>query len=308
MNRSIRYSAAAPITRDWLEHLKEQPLTEVNFWTPTPWNVRRLQAGDTFYFLLKAPIRKIGGYGRFIRYENLTPRDAWDKYGKGNGVTTVEDLISKVGRIAGRRSKLFKSDNDYKIGCIVLNDPVFFDEEDYIAVGKMGMSFPAKVVKHKYFREDALAPINPLISWALSGKDDPFELVGKGNKEYETGRRKRRKGCSQFRIKVLKAYDYKCAVSGETCDEVLDAAHIEDYINEKSNHVQNGISLRLDLHRLYDAGLIDIGADYKVKVSPHVHSTEYVHFDGKKIHLPQEPSLRPSRKALNKHSNRFRRS
>jgi putative restriction endonuclease len=43
----------------------------VNFWTPTPWNVRRLKPGDLLYFLLKAPIRKIAGFGHFVSYQNM---------------------------------------------------------------------------------------------------------------------------------------------------------------------------------------------------------------------------------------------
>ena len=37
----------------------------VNFWTPTPWGVKGLRKGDRLYFMLKAPVRKIGGYGIF---------------------------------------------------------------------------------------------------------------------------------------------------------------------------------------------------------------------------------------------------
>jgi hypothetical protein len=36
------------------------------FISPTPSvHVKRLEQGDRFYFLLKAPYRKIGGYGHF---------------------------------------------------------------------------------------------------------------------------------------------------------------------------------------------------------------------------------------------------
>jgi putative restriction endonuclease len=52
-----------------LENLRTTAIgAVVNFWTPTPWNVRGLQPDDRLYFLLKSPIRKIAGHGEFRRY------------------------------------------------------------------------------------------------------------------------------------------------------------------------------------------------------------------------------------------------
>jgi putative restriction endonuclease len=53
--------AIAPTDIDWFNNLKEQTHTIVNFWTPTPWNIKKLENGDKLYFMLKKPIRKIGG-------------------------------------------------------------------------------------------------------------------------------------------------------------------------------------------------------------------------------------------------------
>jgi len=54
--------AIANTDLDWFELLStEPPAPEINFWTPTGWNVGKLEKGDRLYFLLKAPIRKIGG-------------------------------------------------------------------------------------------------------------------------------------------------------------------------------------------------------------------------------------------------------
>lgn len=48
--------AIAPTDLEWFERLRTGPIPAlVNFWTPTPWNVRRLTANDRFYFLLKHP-------------------------------------------------------------------------------------------------------------------------------------------------------------------------------------------------------------------------------------------------------------
>ena len=47
--------------------------------------------------MLKSPIRRIGGYGLFQRYENMPVSRAWHEFGYGNGVgTTAEALRSRI--------------------------------------------------------------------------------------------------------------------------------------------------------------------------------------------------------------------
>ena len=64
-----------------------------NFWTPTPWSVKGLKPRDKLYFLLKSPIRKIGGWGSFSRYVDMTAEQAWTEYGLGNGVVSRDQLV-----------------------------------------------------------------------------------------------------------------------------------------------------------------------------------------------------------------------
>lgn len=53
----------------WYKFMLDHPQAEpLNFWTPTPWKPK-IAAGTTFGFMVKSPYRKIGGYGRFSRYE-----------------------------------------------------------------------------------------------------------------------------------------------------------------------------------------------------------------------------------------------
>ena len=55
--------------------------------------------------------------------------------------------------------------------------------------------------------------------------------------------------------------------------ELLEAAHIQPYIDERSNHPQNGLCLRVDLHRLFDEGLISVTSRNTVAVSDHLAGT-----------------------------------
>lgn len=306
-----RLSAAAPTDFDWFTQLKDDPHSEINFWTPTPWNIRQLVKGDKFYFLLKSPIRKIGGLGYFSYYENMATEEAWNKFGKANGVSSLAELIARTSKLANRRSFNFDSASSYQIGCIVLTNPVFFEEEDYFLPEKLGAPFGKEAVKHKYFTATETSEIERILADKVPfpAERSPFNLVGGGQVEYRSSKRKYRKGQSQFRQKVLAAYGYKCAITGETCDEILEAAHIEGYINEESNHIQNGLALRVDFHELYDAGLINVDIDYRVRVSPFLTSHSYKSYENKEICLPSNQSLHPSKEALGYHTKeRFRRS
>lgn len=62
----------------------------------------------------------------------------------------------------------------------------------------------------------------------------------------------------------MEIYNHSCCICGEKIVEVLEAAHILEYRSKKSNHVQNGLLLRRDFHRLFDLGLITVIEDYSV--------------------------------------------
>ena len=49
-------------------------------------------------------MRKIGGYGKFVRSDAMNAVDAWAKYGTGNGVDSQAELVSTVERLAEKRS------------------------------------------------------------------------------------------------------------------------------------------------------------------------------------------------------------
>lgn len=84
-----------------------------------------------------------------------------------------------------------------------------------------------------------------------------------------------------FRQTVGQAYGWRCAITG--CDEasVLEAAHLRGW--QKGNSANDGILLRVDLHRLLDAGLLTILPDLTIRVS----STTYAELDGRKLRLPK---------------------
>lgn len=62
----------------------------------------------------------------------------------------------------------------------------------------------------------------------------------------------------KFRPQILALDDGKCVISGETTKEALDAAHIVPAAEDGNEIPENGIALRADIHRLYDARMFVI--------------------------------------------------
>lgn len=118
-----------------------------------------------------------------------------------------------------------------------------------------------------------------------------------------------REGQGAFRLRVLDAYERRCAVTGEHSLPVLDAAHIQPYLGPASNHIQNGISLRADIHRLFDTGYVTVTPDLRFQVSRHLkedydNGREYYGLDGRPLLVvPHRVDVRPSMKALEWHVN-----
>ena len=151
--------AIAPTDREWFASLQRNYTSgEVNFWTPTPWNVKGLLPRERLYFLHKAPVRKICGYGEFVRYENMSVSEAWDEFGRNNGVDSVDELVRKAGHYVEAHTPRTGTSDRSEIGCIVLDSVVLLDEEDYFDPADQDLDFAPQVVKIKYFDSDPGIP------------------------------------------------------------------------------------------------------------------------------------------------------
>lgn len=111
-----------------------------------------------------------------------------------------------------------------------------------------------------------------------------------------------RQGQPAFRRKLLEAYDYKCAITGCDLSLALEAAHIVPYWGPHTNHVQNGLLLRSDLHTLFDRGVFGIDPiTWQVKSNGSLEGTHYEWLDKKKVTLPTSAASKPSVEALRLH-------
>jgi putative restriction endonuclease len=128
-----------------------------------------------------------------------------------------------------------------------------------------------------------------------------FQLVTDVEIEWEIRQAKKRLAQGLFRANVLEAYGKKCAVTGTSSMEVLDAAHIQPFMSLASHHIQNGVALRKDIHALFDGGLLGLDDAYSVMVSPCLGDPTYRGLAGRSLSLPADARSRPSLEALRRH-------
>ncbi|MDB5148595.1 MAG: hypothetical protein JWQ57_2615, partial [Mucilaginibacter sp.] len=182
--------------------------------------------------------------------------------------------------------------------CLILKNCQFWDEDKYLKIEDFGIIVKAQVVTRKIFDR-----YDPFLQNEIK---NTFQLLNEPREVYKS-EVNLRKGQGRFKGEVLKAYNNRCCVSGETCPELLEAAHIQKYINPSSNHIQNGVLLRVDLHKLYDNGLLYIDGDFNVHISSMLKSTTYSQYHRTiKISLPQDMNDYPSKSALESKFDNFR--
>ena len=80
----------------------------------------------------------------------------------------------------------------------------------------------------------------------------------------------------------------------------------------QEHRVSNGILLRSDVHRLFDAGYLTITPELRVEASRRMKDDfddgeSYLRLHGAVVQVPEEPALRPSPEVLRWHNEaRFR--
>lgn len=104
-----------------------------------------------------------------------------------------------------------------------------------------------------------------------------------------------RQGQPAFRKALMDAYERRCAVTGCTIDDVLEAAHISPYLGDHTNHVTNGLLLRADIHTLFDRGLIKVHDDYRITARDDISA---IYDLPASIILPANANCHPDKKAL----------
>jgi len=119
----------------------------------------------------------------------------------------------------------------------------------------------------------------------------------------------RRVGQQRFRAEMLLRFGARCAVSGPSPAEALEAAHLYSYAKQPEHLLDGGLMLRRDLHALFDRGLLLIDPDngWCVEFAPELKDyPALAALDGTPIDVPD--ALLPSPGPLREHAARARES
>jgi putative restriction endonuclease len=278
--------------KNWFEYLASINPDEVNFWKPSGQGFGAIDVGAPFLFKLHSPINKIVGGGYFIRAEQIPLSLAWDAFGNKNGSSNLLDLRNSINSYRNTKEV------DPTIGCIILNQPFFFPEEQWIDVPN---SFARNIVTGKTYDTneiDGERLWNEVLLRFSEVKRANFvaEPLATYGSEYLI---RGRLGQGAFRILVTDAYNRNCAISGEKALPVLQAAHIKPFNEQGPNCINNGLLLRSDLHILFDRGYLTVTPEYKIEVSRKIkeefnNGKHYYAFHGKELYaLPKLSEDRP---------------
>lgn len=281
-------------------------IEEVNFWHPSgrpPFS--HLPEGSPFLFKVKAPHHHIAGGGYFVKYESLPLPLAWDAFGVKNGAATYQELSRLVGPLRPKGDSTTP-----EIGCSILAEPFFWPRSEWIPADDY---FASNIVVGKFFdTSDTLGSrlwgeVQPRLAASLKAADrlsDDRILPGYGDPSLQRNRR----GQGAFQALVTNAYQRRCAITGESTLPVLEAAHIVPFATDGVNNVYNGLLLRSDFHKLFDAGLVTVTPSYRVEVSNRIkdqwfNGKAYYRLHGQQLaSLPTVAADRPRRDLLTWHN------
>ena len=96
---------------------------------------------------------------------------------------------------------------------------------------------------------------------------------------------------ARFRRDVLAASGRQCAITGEHLADVLEAAHLIPVERNGTDVVGNGICLRADVHRLFDAGHIRLRRDGVLQLSEQLQGSVTYRSLPRQVVLPRYLSL-----------------
>jgi putative restriction endonuclease len=298
---------------DWFTmHASHAGVDEVNFWKPSDKGTfKALPVGGLFLFKLHSPRNYIAGGGFFAKFLRIPLSLAWDAFGEANGAATLFEMRQRISKY---RHLPINTTDDPTIGCIILAEPFFFPESQWIP---MPDSFKLNTVVGKtYESEDAGSghrlwhQVNERLTVVRESLRDPGPaLVAAQEARFGNARLVMpRLGQGGFRVLITDAYERRCAVTSERTLPVLEAAHIRPYAFGGTHDLSNGLLLRSDLHTLFDRGYLSVDpTDQKILVSKRIreefqNGREYYQLHGRDLRLPSNPLATPSRESLQFHA------
>jgi len=216
-------------------------------------------------------------------------------------------MTARIEAIRRRKgSDLLGRRQDYEVGCIMISQPVFFARDDWVADHaewhpRMQGGKTVDVSRGDGQRIFAECLERTTRLWREAGPlADELRRYGAP----QIGQP--RLGQGTFRIAVTSAY-LACVVSGDHSLPALEAAHVRPYAGVGAHALSNGLLLRADIHRLYDAGYVTVTPDYRFRVSHDLaddfhNGREYERVAGRAIAVPRTLIDQPDPELLDWHA------
>jgi putative restriction endonuclease len=162
-----------------------------------------------------------------------------------------------------------------------------------------------------YFPPDERVALCSLLDLPVPSEDEV--AIASSHRSPEKAQERGRE--ARFRLQVISAYSYTCALTGYhlmtvSSGSIVDAAHIHQFSDSRNNDVRNGIALCKNAHWLFDNGLWTIADDYTVRVACGAfaeHSPDQISlsdYHGQRIRLPVDLALSPDPARLAWHRKR----
>jgi putative restriction endonuclease len=307
----------AATDNDWFRFLaSREGVDEVNFWYPKPWGGRFgvLSHGQPLLFKLKRPHNHVAGGGFVAHYWQIPLSIAWDAFGEKNGAATRAEVFQ---RIAQLRHEALAPGYDPVIGCVILVEPFFFPRDLWIEDPpgwhpniQRGRTYDLQQDEdgRELWRQVA-DRLGRMKGPRIAEPEFPLGLPGGyGSPGFQAPRL----GQGAFRALITDAYGRRCAVTQERALPALEAAHIRPFSESPEHSLRNGLLLRSDVHRLFDAGYVTVTPEYRVEASPTMRADfndgeNYLKLHGQRILVPERGEWQPDPRALAWHNeNRYR--
>jgi len=296
---------------NWYKFLENLRPEEVNFWQPSakpPFMGAPM--GLPFLFKLKRPYNHIAGGGFFVTYSSLPLNLAWEVFGLKNGCSSLDELRHMIKNLTANRRV------DGQIGCTILANPFFFEPGTWMLDPP---GWASSIVRGKMYDTndgdgaEIWSDVSVRLQSSPSDDINRLKIIADPIEKYGSPVTVRpRLGQSSFRVLVTDAYQRRCAMTGERTLLALEAAHIVPYSEDGVHDVRNGILLRADFHRLFDAGLVSVTPDLRIKISKRIkeewfNGQTYYRLDNNPLSVvPTHPSFRPDPDCLDWHyRNKF---
>lgn len=285
----------------WAAFLAARAVTEANFWFPsTKMGFAALRPGEPFLFKTHHPDNRVVGGGFFEHYTVLRASEAWAFMGQSNGAATFQELVARVHQYRAESTP----DPDPPIGCVILNDLVFFADDSTLPGPP---TFAPNIVRGKRYddpTEDSI--VETAVARLLTASATALAPPDLGPISWTDAQVRRRLGQGGFQAVVLDAYQARCAITGHRIRPTLQAAHIRPVAADGPHAITNGLLLRSDVHTMFDRGYLSVDPRLRLLVSPRLreefgNGEEFYHIAEQPIAVPSRHPDRPAGEYLEWH-------